>query len=121
MNLYFRALVLSMALLMAPAGRVTLAPIALDVCPTVSVICPDEIPREGRTYLVTLRVAGVDPAKKLSYKWSVSKGGEIVDGQGTHTVKIRCTHPEESLTATVEVGGLPSECGNIASCSFPVS
>jgi len=92
---------------------------ALDGCPKLLITCPDELPEAGKTYAVTLRVQGADE-KKLSYKWSVSNG-EIVDGQGTPTLRVRFTKPETSFTATVEVGGLPPDCENTVSCTFAVS
>jgi len=121
MNSLFTVLFILTTLLLAPTGRTTLASTALDDCPKLSIACPDEVPREGRIYIVKLRVEGVDPARKLTYKWSVSKGGEIVEGQGTPTLKVRCTHPEESLTTSVDVGGLDEHCTSSASCSFWVS
>jgi len=114
--------VLAVASVIVPTGNATQGSVARNDCPKVFVTCPDEVPREGGTLLVKVHVEGTDPATKLSYKWSVrGGGGEIVSGQGTPTVKVRCTHPERTTTTTVEVGGLPSQCLNTASCSFPVS
>ena len=121
MNRIVATLIFVSALVSAPIQNARRAAIAPDDCPTFSVACPDEVAREGKTYLVKLRMDGVEPTRKLSYKWSVSSGGEIVEGQGTPTLKVRCTHPEESITTTVEVGGLRSECPRMASCSFPVN
>ena len=121
MKLLVVAFTFSIALAVASTGRTLLSSNAPDDCPKLTITCPDEVPRTGKTYTVTLSVEGVDPAKKLTYKWSVSKGGEIVDGQGTTTLKVRFTQPGESLTTTVDIGGLGEHCSSSASCSFWVS
>jgi hypothetical protein len=120
MNRIVAPLVFLIALVSVTIQKARRSPVAHDDCPSFSVACPDEIAREGKTYLVKLRMDGVESTKNLSYKWSVSSGGEIVDGQGTPTLRVRCTHPEESITTTIEVGGLRSECPKMASCTFPV-
>ena len=48
-------------------------------------------------------------AGNLQYRWSVSSG-EIVSGQGTTAIGVR--QPNEALTATVEVVGVPEGCPN---------
>jgi PKD-like domain len=120
MNRIYKLLVLAIALAVVPYVSAINTAVAFDECPKLAVICPDELPESGKTYIVKLRVEGADPTKKLSYNWSVSSG-EIVDGQGTPTLKVRFSESEKSLTATVEVDGLPSNCGNSASCTFVVS
>jgi len=120
MNAFYKLLVLVVAFGVAPAVPNASSPFAIDECPKLVITCPDELPESGKTYVVKVRVEGSDPAKKFSYKWSVSSG-EIVDGQRTPTLKVRLTKPGESLTATVEVGGLPDNCGNTASCTFVFS
>jgi hypothetical protein len=87
-------------------------------CPKVVVECPNELPESGKTYVVKARVEGADPNKELSYNWSVSSG-EIIEGQGTATIKVRGT--AESITATVEVNGFPVDCERVGSCTFMVS
>ena len=89
-------------------------------CPTLTIECPTDLPESGKTYTVKLRVGGGNPNQKLTYKWAVSNG-EIVDGQGTCSVKIRISDLSKGITATVEVGGMRTDCGNVASCSFVVS
>ena len=122
MNRIVALAVFALALVIAATGHATRPSIAHDDCPKVLITCPDEVPREGRTYLVKVRVESADRAMTLSYKWSVDGGGgEILSGQGTSTLKVRCTHPENTITTTVEVGGLPRQCVNAASCSFSVS
>ncbi len=119
MNRSIALLLFSMALTIATSRKATHSATAREDCPKLTITCPDEIPKLGKTYIVKLRVDGADPAKKLSYKWSVSSG-KIVDGQGTPTLKVRFTDAGQSLTATVDVGGLPEACETSASCTFVV-
>ncbi len=80
-----------------------------DKCPTISVNGPAGIvsPGEIATYVAQVDTKG----QKLSlvYEWSVS-AGEIVSGQGTDTIKVK--QPDEAVTATVVIGGLPEGCPN---------
>jgi hypothetical protein len=108
------------ALLLAPSRHAFHTAGAREECPKLVITCPKEVPEFGKTYVVQVRVDGADSTKKLSYKWSVSSG-KIVDGQGTPTLKVRFSDAGESLTATVDVGGLPDGCETSASCSFVVS
>jgi hypothetical protein len=55
---------------------------------------------------------------KLTFKWTVSPG-IIIGGQATSSVFVDITGFEgKGVTATVEVGGLPDNCGKKASCSL---
>ena len=46
---------------------------------------------------------------KLTFNWTVS-GGEIIEGQGTPTIKVLYKNKGENLTATVEVRDYSSGC-----------
>ena len=50
----------------------------------------------------------------LQYNWTVL-GGEIIEGQGTLSVKALQKNIGGSLTLTLEVNGLPQECKKTAS------
>jgi hypothetical protein len=89
-------------------------------CPKVIVECPTDIPEAGKSYTVKVRVEGDTSNQELSYNWSVSSG-EIIEGQGTSSLKIRISDPSKSVTATVEVNGLKLDCDRVASCSFVVN
>jgi hypothetical protein len=85
-------------------------------CPQFSVACPDSIDTSPITFAVR---TGNDLSNKRTFKWTVS-AGKIVGGQGTSSIIVDANGIEEkSITATVEVGGLPEGCGNVASCSTP--
>lgn len=83
-------------------------------CATVDVSGPAGITNPGDTMTFTANVtAGTyDP----TYNWTVS-AGTIISGQGTPSITVQTT-PDmagSSVTATVDIGGAPTEC------SCPVS
>jgi len=83
-----------------------------SVCPNISVQGPAGVIRTGETasYSVQIDIKGLhlDP----QYVWSVS-AGQILNGQGTTSIDVR--QPDEALTVSVEVKGLPENCAIIAS------
>ena len=107
-----------LVIVLLPFTALSHAPVV--ACPQVVVECPDELFEPGKTYIVKAHVTGGDPNQELSYNWSVSSG-EIVEGQGTASIKVRNTAGSQSTTATVEVNGLPVDCERTASCTFIVS
>jgi hypothetical protein len=88
-------------------------------CPKLIIECPTEIPESGKTYTVKVRVEGDNSNQELSYNWSVSNS-EIIEGQGTSSLKIRISDPGKGVTATVEVNGIKLDCDRVVSCSFAV-
>ena len=82
------------------------------LCPTISVDCPDRNDSSIVTFTVNVRSSA-----KTTLKWTVSTG-KIISGQGTATITVDTSGFEgQSLTATVEVSGLPIPCPNTSSCS----
>jgi hypothetical protein len=66
----------------------------------------------------TANVSAGNPSTKLTFNWAVS-AGKIIGGQGTASIIVDTTGVGgRSFTGTVEVGGVPGECGNKASCSI---
>lgn len=63
--------------------------------------------------LFSVSVTGNFDTSKLEYKWTVS-AGEISDGQGTLAILVATTKElaGQTLTATVEIKGLPQNCQN---------
>jgi len=56
----------------------------------------------------------------VTFNWSVSSG-TISSGQGTPSITVDTTGlGGQTVTATVEIGGLPPECDRARSCSFTV-
>lgn len=83
-------------------------------CPTVTVSCQDSV-REGDNITFTADVRGDTQGASLSYNWTVS-AGTIISGQGTSSITVSTNGlGNQSVTATVDVSGVP-EC-NIASAS----
>jgi hypothetical protein len=60
----------------------------------------------------------IDPNARFTYNWSLS-AGKITSGQGSPVITIDVTGTGgQSITATVEVGGLDSSCEQTASCTL---
>jgi hypothetical protein len=93
----------------------------VPLCPTITVDCPTALVELGQSATVTANVSGGPPNMSLTYNWSVS-GGTISGGQGTPSITVDTTGAGgQTITATVEVGGLAPECQRTASCSFTVN
>jgi hypothetical protein len=106
-------LLLSVAILTLSASEAALSqePRIAD-CPALVVACPDRI-APGVKFVANLSGAALE---KVNWKWSVV-GGSIYTGQGTPSILVTPTSIS-SLTASVEVGGLPLPCVNKASCTI---
>ena len=84
-------------------------------CPPVSASGPSEVDQGAPINYV----ASVN-ASNVTYNWSVS-AGTITGGQGTSAITVDTTGlGGQSVTATVEVGGLAAACGRTASTSTSV-
>jgi hypothetical protein len=89
-------------------------------CPTLSISCPTGQVDQGTPATVSVNVSGGDPNASITYNWTVS-AGTITSGQGTPSITIDTTGlGGNSVTATVELGGLPPECDRTESCTFQV-
>jgi hypothetical protein len=89
-------------------------------CPTISVDCPTAITEEGRSVTFTASATGGASNIIPTYTWSVS-AGTISSGQGTPSITVDTTGlGGQSITATVEVGGLDPSCSRSASCTAQV-
>ena len=94
-------------------------------CPTIEVNSPPNIPIEGEPMTFTASLSKEAEKFNLKYIWTISRG-EIIEGQGTLTLKVLHRELWESLTATLEIIGLPTECANTTSSSithtyFPIT
>jgi hypothetical protein len=91
-------------------------------CPTLSVSCPDNV-TPGTPATFTVNVSGGDSKVNPTYRWTVS-AGTIISGQETSSITVDTTGPpsaaQQYLTATVDVGGYPSDCPDSASCTSDV-
>ena len=80
-------------------------------CPSTSITGPTGITQPGETMTFTVTASGGTQPGPITYNWSVDNG-TIESGQGTPSIVVRTT-PEmagQTVTATVELGGLPT-CG----------
>jgi hypothetical protein len=81
----------------------------MSPCPTLSVTGPAGIPNPGEPILFTVHLSKEAEKYNLEYKWTVH-GGEIIEGQGSLSIKVLLKDSGESLTATANVLGLPANC-----------
>ena len=82
-------------------------------CPTVSVSCPSDVD-QGSPITFT---ASVNGDMNVTYNWSVSTG-TISGGQGTSSITVDTAGlAGQTVTATVELGGLDPSCSRTASCT----
>ena len=89
------------------------------VCPTVAVDCPSE-GTQGTDITYTARVTQGTPVVTPTYNWTVS-AGTIKSGQGTESITVDTAGTAgQTITATVELGGVDPSCGRTASCSTPI-
>ena len=85
-------------------------------CPAVSVSCPSDVD-QGSPITYT---ASVNGDASVTYNWSVS-AGTISGGQGTSSITVDTTGlGGQTVTATVELGGLDPSCSRTASCTTSI-
>ena len=106
-----RLIILTLALLIL-ASAITPAQEAAN-CPPISVTGPSAIPQPGEEIQFIVDTGEAGKKYNLKYRWSTSIG-EILSGQGTSSIKIKWP-AGVSLTATVEIAGLPDGCRTTAS------
>jgi len=89
------------------------------VCPTVTVSCADSV-KQGDPASFTANFTQGTPTVSPTYNWTVS-AGTITSGQGTATITVDTAGTAgQTITATVEMGGVDPSCGRTASCSTQV-
>lgn len=91
-------------------------------CPSLSVTSPsDEIPAGDFMSFSANVVSGeTKSAVAISYNWSVS-AGSISKGQGTSVIEVDTAGLDgQTITATLELGGLPPACARSASATGSV-
>jgi hypothetical protein len=82
-------------------------------CPTISVNGPAGITNPGDTMTFTANVVGGTQDTAITYNWSVSSGATIESGQGTPSIVVRVPseNPPTNVTATLDIGGVQTNCG----------
>ncbi len=88
------------------------------VCPNIASSCPDAVD-QGTPITFTATVGpGTPPAS--TFNWTVS-AGTITSGQGTTSITVSTDNAGgQSITATLEVGGVDPSCGRTTSCTTAV-
>ena len=93
------------------------------VCPVIVVTAPAKNSVvEGKPALLRVQPFGKAYAKyALTYNWTVSNG-TITEGQGTPVIKVDTKGLKgQSITTSVEIGGLRYDCNNFASITIDVT
>lgn len=91
---------------------------AKSPCPTISVDGPSGIVDIGQTAVFSLHIVGATDTTRYEYMWTLSTDRKF-EGQGTTTITIPIRN-NSSLTASVDVKGLPAGCPTIASEVYSV-
>lgn len=80
-------------------------------CPSVSVIGPSGLVKAGDSVTFVAQLSNESENFPVKYNWTVERG-EITSGQGTSIITVESKVGfEMGITATVEVSGLPENCG----------
>jgi hypothetical protein len=89
------------------------------ICPNISMTCSDAVD-EGQPATFTATFNQGTPTVSETYNWTVS-AGTITSGQGTSSITVDTKGlGSQSVTATVEIGGVDPTCNRTASCTTPV-
>jgi hypothetical protein len=86
-------------------------------CPTIVVVGPSGLSNPGDAVRFDSNISFTGKPAKLEYLWRAKSGKQeiaIVDGQGTPSITINWPKDPETITAEVEVRGLPEGCPNSA-------
>jgi hypothetical protein len=90
------------------------------LCPTVSVSAPEQVDQgTGATFSANVYIGS--PPPRLTWNWTVDFG-KILEGQGTPMIVVDTNNVKsETITATIEVGGIDPVCNRTASSSTRVT
>ena len=114
----FRLAIL-ITLLSASFGLAAGQSVSLDRCPTLSITGSAGVLIPGETITYEANISGPMP-KEFTYNWSV-RGGVIVDGQGSTSIKVLLDKmPADYISASFEIRGVPEECPATASRSASI-
>ncbi len=91
-------------------------------CPALSISAPSDevIAGESVTFNANIVSGDSKSAMTLSFNWSIS-AGTISSGQGSSVITVDTADlAGKSVTATLEIGGLPAACARTASATASV-
>ena len=88
-------------------------------CPIVKVSCPGEL-EKSKPFVFSVLIEGQGTIEP-TFRWKLDSG-RIVKGQATREIEAATTGADgfDSITATVEVGGVDPSCITTASCSTKI-
>ena len=88
-------------------------------CPTVGIICPDQVVL-GQPLTFSSTLTGGSANVTPIYNWTVSSGTNN-EGQGTKTISVDTNELDgQTVTATLSMGGYTLDCSATCSVNFPV-
>jgi hypothetical protein len=95
----------------------------IDVCqcPTLDVTGTVGAVRPGETITFTANVSG-GTQSNVTYNWTVSPGATITEGQGTPVIRVATSADMagQSVTGTVNIGGVCAECPTNGSATVQI-
>lgn len=96
-------------------------PFVDELCPVITIECPDVAGIPGSRLTFKAKVMGLGPKVSPSFTWEVS-AGSIEYGQGTTAIIVDTTGVAGGslVTAILKVGGLGRSCSAEAACSTAI-
>ena len=89
-------------------------------CPKIETHGPSDSVIAGDLITFIANVSGGDTKATIKYDWAVS-AGKITKGQGTNAIIVDSgTAGEQTITASVEIGGFDEKCVRMSSVSAEV-
>lgn len=84
-------------------------------CPVLKITHPPVVlSAVDEPWTFSVEIGSEFETSNIEYVWK-TEGGEIVNGQGTKSIKAKLNKCENLLKATVEIKGLPSACPSTGS------
>jgi hypothetical protein len=90
-------------------------------CPIITVECPDYVGETQSPAIFSAAISDNGSKAVYTYRWTIS-AGTIIEGQDTPKITVNGSGlGGQSITATIEVSGLPEGCPSRASCTMAVA
>ncbi|HJU92796.1 MAG TPA: hypothetical protein VJ656_07685 [Pyrinomonadaceae bacterium] len=95
-------------------------PVVQPACPAIEISCPTTIAIDQPITFTSKYTGGVPANVSPVYNWSVS-AGNIIEGQGTNTIKVDTKGlGGETVRATLSMGGYTLECSADCAVTIPL-
>ena len=89
----------------------------LCVCPSIKIVGGESAADDNADLVFTAEISG-GSGETVSCDWKIS-AGEILEGQGTPTIKV-AAHDAHEITAILEIGGVCEECVRVVSLTSKI-